>query len=65
MLVALAFVTAAVAQDADQSQANPPASEESEPAPAPETETEAGADDEFIPTEEIQADEEVTFPVDI
>ena len=42
------------AQDAEQGRSAPPRR------PAPE-----GEDDVFIPTEEIGADEEVVFPVDI
>jgi len=41
----------------------PPAAEAAAPAaPPPST---AASDEEFIPTEEISADEAVTFPVDI
>jgi hypothetical protein len=37
---------------------------ETQPQPPPSSEN-SGADDVFIPSEEISADEEVTFPVDI
>lgn len=69
--VGLAVLTlmAAVAlgQDADETPAPGdasagPAERDSGPAPATES---SEADDVFIPTEEIPADEEVTFPVDI
>ena len=79
LLSALALATAGiVAQDADaparaqepaQPRAQEPATPRAEPAqPAPESSDAApggDVDDEFIPTEEILADEEVTFPVDI
>jgi hypothetical protein len=73
----MALATArTVAQDRDPDQAAPPpASQEPAPAPPPppaqdqdqdqDADTNRAADDEFIPTEEIRADEEVTFPVDI
>jgi hypothetical protein len=51
------------AQDSDSSPNPGSATEEAEPQvepPAPEPE-----DDVFIPSEEIQADEELPFPVDI
>jgi hypothetical protein len=35
------------------------------PVGAPVTPRAASKDDEFIPTEELNTDEEVTFPVDI
>lgn len=49
----------------------PPAAEEPAPEPAAQSAEEAeeaprgGSDDVFIPTVEVQADEEVVFPVDI
>jgi hypothetical protein len=49
-----------VAQQAPQ----PPPREDARPAP-PAEDADAGTDDVFIPTEELAADEEVTFPVDI
>jgi len=42
--------------------APPAASPDAPPAKPPST---VGRDDDFIPTQEVQADEEVTFPVDI
>jgi hypothetical protein len=75
LLTGLALATAGlvVAQNAEepaqpttQESATPPANEPAEPA-REDANTAPGADvdDEFIPTEEILADEEVTFPVDI
>ena len=68
-----AFVSASVsAQEqsdpaAQQTQAAPaPSAGDDENAAAPASDAgEGAADDEFIPSEEIPADEEVTFPVDI
>jgi hypothetical protein len=53
------FLGAATAQDEPE----PPAEPEAESPRAPEEQD--AVDDVFIPSEEIQADEEVTFPVDI
>jgi len=65
-LVALTLLAAvALGQDADETPAPrdpPPAAGEPRPSPAA---GQSEADDVFIPTEEIPADEEVTFPVDI
>jgi hypothetical protein len=47
-------------QDRASERANEPAERASEDADAA-----SGADDVFVPTEEILADEEVTFPIDI
>jgi hypothetical protein len=56
------LASGALAQDAD-SEADPPAQQTD---PGSETDLPRGNDDDvFIPTEEIPADEEVTFPVDI
>ena len=72
VLTALALVTAGlVAQDTPENPAQQPAQEPAqEPASPPanedaESQPSADVDDEFVPTEEILADEEVTFPVDI
>jgi hypothetical protein len=40
--------------------APPPAAAQTPPTPAP-----AAKDDEFVPTQQLSADEAVTFPVDI
>jgi hypothetical protein len=70
----VAFATSrTVAQDRDTAPAEPPpASEETEQTPpAPDQNPDAEPDSDsaphegFIPTEEILADEEVTFPIDI
>lgn len=67
-LAVLALLTVvALGQDADETPAprdGTAGSEQRAPEPEPATEQSA-ADDVFIPTEEIPADEEVTFPVDI
>ena len=48
----------------DESDSPPPAAEA--PAEEPAEDAPSGAsDDEFIPTVEVQADEEIVFPVDI
>ena len=78
LLSALAVATAilvvhddepARAQEPAQPGTQEPATPRAEP-PAPASEDAAAGpgadvDDEFIPTEEVLADEEVTFPVDI
>jgi len=46
-----------------QDEPEPPAEPEAERPRAPQEQD--ASDDVFIPSEEIQADEEVTFPVDI
>ena len=53
---------APAAPSADKTPAPPAASTTAPPAKPPAG---AGSGDEFIPTQELQADEEVTFPVDI
>jgi hypothetical protein len=61
----LAIVTGppSLAQDAAEA---PPPAEEERPAPPPAAEEETRTLEEiFIPSEEIGADEEVTFPIDI
>jgi hypothetical protein len=74
MLIMLGtLATASVGQESPQQQPAPaapaPAPPPAAPAPAakPPAEAPKGTvkDDEFIPTQEVQADEEVTFPVDI
>jgi len=75
LLTGLALATAGIvvaqnagepAQPPVQEPASPPANERAEPS-SEDVDSAPGADvdDEFIPTEEILADEEVTFPVDI
>ncbi len=54
----LLAVRAQEAPPAEEPPAEPPA--ESEEAPAPPV-----SDDIFIPSEEVQADEELVFPIDI
>lgn len=51
------------APEADETEAPRPAEDEAAPERADPLGD--GADDVFVPTEELQADEEVTFPVDI
>jgi hypothetical protein len=69
VLAALALVAAgSPAQDDAPGQADPAANSEPASPPAPESAPLPApnpADDVFVPTEEIAADEEVTFPVDI
>jgi hypothetical protein len=70
LLAAMALATSrTVAQDQDAEEAEaPPASEEPEqtpPARDGDADTKSASDDFVVPTEEIQADEEVTFPIDI
>jgi hypothetical protein len=77
LIVLAVLATATVGQERQQpAPATPPApSTETPPpaeAPAPSTETPPTApptgvmrDEQFIPTQELQADEEATFPVDI
>lgn len=61
-----ALAVAAEAQAPEPGAALPPAEAPEAEAPEPEAPEPADASDEvFIPSEEIQADEEVTFPVDI
>lgn len=65
--VLAAFWLAAPGSAQDERTEPPPApgaeqEEEAAPPPAPRPD---GGDDPFIPSEEIGADEEVTFPVDI
>jgi len=71
-ILALGF--AAVAQETGDRSADPPAEAPAPPraeAPAPsqgggaQRSAERAEDDVFVPTEEIGADEEVVFPVDI
>jgi hypothetical protein len=68
LLIALAIGATTIAQDAPPeqgdapAQAEPPASAPPSPPPAPGT---RASEDVFVPTEEIAADEEITFPVDI
>ena len=63
-VVALALLgsLSVVAQEAED--APPPAAEE-QPAPPPTEDETRTLEEIFIPSEEIGADEEVTFPVDI
>jgi hypothetical protein len=68
-LAALALVTAgSPAQDDTPGDPEPAANTEPAAPPAPESAPLPSPDpddDVFVPTEEIAADEEVTFPVDI
>ena len=67
-LVALALLLGApVAIAQDEPPATPPAAPPAAPETPPAATPDAGSDDDdvFIPTEELSADEEVTFPVDI
>jgi hypothetical protein len=67
LLIGLAVATAGlvVAQNTEEP-ARPPAEEPADEPASDDTDA-AGtdADDVFIPTEEVLADEEITFPVDI
>lgn len=66
------FVALAGAQD-PESEPSPPANPPADPPRQPPAETReaprapqpSAAEDVFIPTEEVQADEELAFPVDI
>ena len=67
-----AFVALAGAQDTQAPQspppnppADPPRQPPAETQEAPRTAQPSGSEDVFIPTEEVQADEELAFPVDI
>ena len=61
-VLAMAMGSLSLAQDA----AEAPPAEEERPAPPPAAEEETRTLEEiFIPSEEIGADEEVTFPIDI
>lgn len=63
-LAAAAGVAQAPESGPDAAPAPPPTEAPDEPAPEG-FDREAADDDVFIPSDEIQADEEVTFPVDI
>lgn len=68
LLAALLWGMVALAVSAQESQEEaPPAADEAPPAePAPPTaEEERTLEEIFIPSEEIGADEEVTFPINI
>ena len=60
----LATVTGALSLAQDAAEAPPAAEERPAPPPAAEEETRT-LEEIFIPSEEIGADEEVTFPIDI
>ena len=61
--LAVGMGSLSLAQDAAEA---PPPAEEERPAPPPAAEEETRTLEEiFIPSEEIGADEEVTFPIDI
>lgn len=64
-----ALALAASGQEAEGEAASPPPAAESAGDNAAEAAAEAAtparSDDEFVPTVEVQADEEITFPVDI
>ena len=56
------FAVLAFAQESSE----PESSSDSKPTEAaPEQPTETASDEEFVPTKEVPADDEVTFPVDI
>jgi hypothetical protein len=65
----VALVTGGVSgqgSDTERERQTPPAPSEQEAAPRPpQPRSGPGADDVFIPSEEIAADEEITFPIDI
>jgi hypothetical protein len=64
MLLALAL--AAAAQEAEEPQDEPPAADdEAVESPPPEDAEPRTLEEIFIPSEEIGADEEVTFPINI
>ena len=69
ILAALLWGTLALAVSAQESaEEAPPAAEEAppaEPAPPPRAEEGRTLEEIFIPSEEIAADEEVTFPINI
>jgi hypothetical protein len=76
-LAALGVTSSLVSASVSAQEQSEPATEQTQAAPAPSPGGDENAaapasgagddaaDDEFIPTEEIPADEEVTFPVDI
>ena len=67
-LLAVALVSALWALSStgqEEPQAPDPEAENETPPQPPRSPGNSGADDVFIPSEEIAADEEVTFPVDI
>jgi hypothetical protein len=56
----------ATAQDAEEGRAPPPSDTQEAPPPSDTEESQPpAADDVFIPSEEVQADEELPFPVNI
>lgn len=61
-LSALALATSG--QEAEDEAASPPPAEAGAENTADDAPP-AASDDEFVPTVEVQADEEITFPVDI
>ena len=68
LLAALLWGALALAVSAQESQEEaPPAAEEAPPAESPPPQAEEGRtlEEIFIPSEEIGADEEVTFPINI
>ncbi len=68
LLLGFALAHAVTAQEPREAPPAPP-DEAAEPAPPPPSEADrrraGGTDDVFIPSEELAADEEATFPVDI
>jgi hypothetical protein len=62
LLLALFAAASAAQPPEDPAPASPPTAEQPD---AEDPDAGDAADDVFIPSDEIQADEEVTFPVDI
>jgi len=67
ILAALASVALALAVSAQESEETAPPAEQAPPAdaPPPQAQEERTLEEIFIPSEEIAADEEVTFPINI
>jgi hypothetical protein len=65
LLLALVAGVSAAQPPEDAAPAPPPAAEQPEAEDTEDADAGDAADDVFIPSDEIQADEEVTFPVDI
>lgn len=67
VLVAALWAVGSSAQDGSDTPSRPTAPSPETAPPRQPTPTDAGADEDeiFVPTEEIPADQEITFPVDI